>query len=289
MSCNCIPNGQVTIQSGTITEVKSSGSVDKQTEMQKEHLKIISETMCNWAQPEYGDAGETWEKTLWKAALIAIATMNTVAQTAIMAERYSIAKDYANISEDRWDRFKGSFAPLERAMLSEAYSARNPHPDYNSARSRSDDYNTAAFRTGDDQLSDLAKRYSLCIDPSLLNDMDYAEAVSRDDGNNFNYRDEEFFSLYVSDRIWNRKQSLLNLGRGIQALSATYAEQANNALASLGSLADNAAQGAMKLLGYLNTANETQYPAMFSGISPLSGPASNSMGGSAIMFGPMGA
>ena len=138
-------------------------------------------------------------------------------------------------------------------------------------------------------MADLANKYGLCMDESMLNDMDYAEAVARDDGTNFNYRDEEFFSLYVSDKRWNRRSQLLNLGRGLHATSASYADAANNALAQLGGLLDSGAQGAMKLFGYLSTARETQYPAMFSAAHPLTGQASSALGGSALAMGPLAA
>lgn len=288
MSCHCIPNGQVTVKGSTI-DIGKSGSVDKQTKMLEEHLKIISQTMCNWAQPETTDTGENWEKVFWKAALIAIATLNSAAQIAIADQRYQIAKDYANIAKDRWNRFKDSYAPLERAMLSEAGNMREYDPDYDAARARAREFTTAAFRTADDQMADLANKYGLCIDESMLNDMDYAEAVARDDGTNFNYRDEEFFSLYVSDKRWNNRSQLLNLGRGLQATAASYAEAANTALAQFGDMLNSGAQGAMKLFGYLSTARETQYPAQFSAASPLTGQASSSLGGSALLMGPLAA
>lgn len=279
MSCHCIPNGLVTIK-GT--------SFDSSLSEMKDSISHIDQTLCEWAQPEYGNSGETWEKTLWKAALIAIATLNSAAQIAIADQRYQIAKKYADMAEDRWNRFKDGYAPLERAMLNEAGNMAEYDPDYDGAKQRSSTYNTAAFRTADDQMADLAKRYGLCIDESLLDDMLYAEAISRDDGTNFNYRDEEFFALYMSDKRWNRRSQLLNLGRGIQATSASYANAANSALAQFGSMLNAGAQGAMQMLGYLGTKNETQYPAMFSAASPLSGIA-GSLGGSALMMGPMAA
>lgn len=267
MGCHCIPNGNVTIN--------GHQALDNQTKMQQEHLSIISSKMCEWAAPQYGDAGESWEKTLWKAALIAIATINTLAQISIMEKRYQIAKDYANLASDRWNRFKDAYAPFERAMLSEAGNAPEYKPDYVGARERAREYTSEAFRSADEQMADLAKKYSLCVDDTLLNDMDYAEAVSRDDGTNYNYRDEEFWALYMSDKRWNRRSQMLNLGRGIQQMSASYADAANNALAQLGGLLDQGAQGAAKLLGYISTARESQYPANFSSAAPLTGQASN--------------
>lgn len=277
MGCHCIPNGNVTIN--------GHQALDNQTKMQQEHLSIISSKMCEWAAPQYGDAGESWEKTLWKAALIAIATINTLAQISIMEKRYQIAKDYANLASDRWNRFKDAYAPFERAMLSEAGNAPEYKPDYVGARERAREYTSEAFRSADEQMADLAKKYSLCVDDTLLNDMDYAEAVSRDDGTNYNYRDEEFWAIYMSDKRWNRRSQMLNLGRGIQQMSASYADAANNALAQLGGLLDKGAQGAAKLLGYISTARESQYPANFSSAAPLTGQASNV--GAVIASGPV--
>lgn len=277
MGCHCIPNGNVTIN--------GHQALDNQTKMQQEHLSIISSKMCEWAAPQYGDAGESWEKTLWKAALIAIATINTLAQISIMEKRYQIAKDYANLASDRWNRFKDAYAPFERAMLSEAGNAPEYKLDYVSARERAREYTSEAFRSADEQMADLAKKYSLCVDDTLLNDMDYAEAVSRDDGTNYNYRDEEFWAIYMSDKRWNRRSQMLNLGRGIQQMSASYADAANNALAQLGGLLDKGAQGAAKLLGYISTARESQYPANFSSAAPLTGQASNV--GAVIASGPV--
>ena len=277
MGCHCIPNGNVTIN--------GHQALDNQTKMQQEHLSIISSKMCEWAAPQYGDAGESWEKTLWKAALIAIATINTLAQISIMEKRYQIAKDYANLASDRWNRFKDAYAPFERAMLSEAGNAPEYKLDYVGARERAREYTSEAFRSADEQMADLAKKYSLCVDDTLLNDMDYAEAVSRDDGTNYNYRDEEFWAIYMSDKRWNRRSQMLNLGRGIQQMSASYADAANNALAQLGGLLDQGSQGAAKLLGYISTARESQYPANFSSAAPLTGQASNV--GAVIASGPV--
>lgn len=279
MGCNCIPNGTV-----KVSGISNHADLQAQTQMQEEHLQIISSQLCKWAPPTYGDAGESWEKLLWQAALIAVATINTLAQIQIMEKRYKIAKDYANLAQDRWERFKNNYAPLERAMLSEAGNMSEYTPNYPEARARAMDYNGVVFRSADEQLADLAQKYSLCIDTSFVDDMDYAETISLNDSTNFNYRDEENWAHYVNDKRWNRRSQLLNLGRDLQSLSATYADAANRALTEVGGLLDSGAQGAMRLLGYLNTARETQYPSLFSSAHPLTGQASGF--GSAIISGP---
>lgn len=278
MSCNCIPNGTV-----TIADVKESTALKNHVTPQ---LQNIYQQLCWWAAPEYGDTGENWEKTLWKAALIGVATINTIAQMQIMNQRYQLARDYADIAEDRWNRFKNSYAPFERAMINEAGNLKDYDPDYPAAWQRATEHTDAAFMAANDQLSDRAKRYGLCIDPTLIDDMDIAEALSADDGANYNYRMEEYWHYYISDKNWNRRSELLNVGRGIQAIAASYAQQANDALSSVGELINAGSQGAMKMFGYLSTVRETMYPAQFSAAAPLSGHASSL--GSALLSGPVG-
>ena len=237
-------------------------------------LRTIENTMCNWAQPEVGDLGESAWHTVWQVALIAVATINTIAQIDIFRKRYQIAKDYANLAKEKWRRFRDKYAPHEQSILSEIRNTPEPTPNYNSARARATEAVREAWLSAGENLAFLAKKYRLCIDPSLLNDMDLAEAIALDDGTNFNYRYEEFFTLVLSDVRWNRRSQMLNLGRDIHATSARYADAANSMLAQVGEMANQGASGAMTMLGYLNEQRNTQYPAQFSMASPLSGPSS---------------
>lgn len=237
-------------------------------------LRTIENTMCNWAQPEVGDVGESAWTNLWKAALVAVAIINTVAQVEIMQKRYQIAKDYANLAKEKWRRFRDMYAPHEQSILNEIRNTLEPEPDYVGARGRATEFVREAWRSAREELASLAKKYALCIDWSLLNDMDLAEAIAYDDKANFDYRYEEYFTLILSDIRWNRRSQMLNLGRDIHATSAKYADAANGMLAGLGEIANEGASGAMTLLGYLSERRNTQYPAQFSMASPLSGPSS---------------
>lgn len=280
MGCNCIPNGQV-----EVSNIIDAGKAPIEQKVVPK-LNDIYTQLCWWAAPEYGDTGENWEKTLWKAALIGIATINTVAQLQIANQRYKLARDYADLAQDRWNRFRNAYAPFERAMMNEAGNLRKYDPNYPEALTRATENTDAAFLAADDQFTDRAKRYALCIDQTLLDDMDFAEAIAADDGANYNYRMEEYWHYYIADRNWNRRSELLNLGRGIQAIAASYATAANEALTSVGDLVNAGSQGAMKLFGYLSTVNETRYPAQFSSAAPLTGQAS--MFGSSLIMGPVG-
>lgn len=270
---------------GTINIV-SDTATSAQTAMQSAswretnlRLMTIEETMCRWAQPEEGDTGNTAYHTFWKAALLAVTLVNTAAQIAITEKRYRIAKDYAEIAKDQWRRFRDAYAPLERAMVNEITNTPEPEPDYAGAKSRGNNFTNYAFLTGRNEMSRLAKQYALCIDPTLYDDMLYAEATTADDSVNFNYRDEEYFATIMSDVRWNRRSSLLNLGRDNLSTSVRYADSANRMLGATADLLGQSAGGAMQLFGYLSEHRNTIYPTQFSMSSPLMGAASTAFGG----------
>jgi len=242
-------------------------------------IQTIEETMCRWAQPEYGDTGESVYHTIWKAALLAVTALNTAVQISISEKQYQIAKDYANIAKDQWRRFRDAYAPLERAMVNEITNTPEPLPDYEGAKSRGNTYTRNVFASVRDEMTRLAKKYALCMDKMLLDDMLYAEAITADDSVNFNFRDEEYFATIMSDLRWNRRSSLLNLGRDILAQSVRYADAANRMLGDVSNLANQGASGAMQMLGWLNERRNTIYPTMFSMSTPLIGQSSTAFGG----------
>lgn len=242
-------------------------------------IQTIEETMCRWAQPELGDTGEGAYHEFWQAALVAVTLLNTAAQISISKKQYQIAKDYAEIAKDQWRRFRDAYAPLERAMVNEITNTPEPKPDYDGAKSRGNSFTNSAFLTTRSAMTKLAKRYALCVDPSLYDDMLYAEAITADDSVNFNYRDEEYFAHVMSDVRWNRRSSLLNLGRDILATSVSYADAANKMLGDVSGMLNQGAQGAMGMLGYLQEHRNTMYPMQFSMASPLVGATSQAFGG----------
>lgn len=266
------------------SEIQSQGQrIDAQLGAMNDKIKTIETTMCLWAQPEVTDQGEDFWSTFWKAALLAVSLINAAAQTAIANKRYQIAKDYANIATDQWSRFRDAYAPLERAMLNEISNTPEPVPDYAGAKYRGNSKAQRGYKEAGTEMTDLAGKYALCVDPSFIEDMDIARALSADDGVNYDYRDEEHFALQMSDLRWNRRSNLLNLGRGIQATSASYASAANNMLAQLSNLAGQTAQGAMQLFGYLSEHRNTMYPSLFSGTTFTTG----GVGDGVVQMGPM--
>lgn len=290
MACCMTAGGSYSITSIGNSDIARQLQQNNQTYNQQmtqvnEKLRTIETQLCVWGKPVYGDAGESAEKNFWQAALIAVATLNTLAQIDIMQDRYRIAKDYANIAKDRWNRFQNAYAPLERAMLFEIMNTAIYDPDYPRARAAGYTNARSAFAVATTETAEQAKKYAICLDRSQTNDLYIAEAIASDDGTNYNYRDEEFYAHLKNDLRWNRRSALLNLGRDLNAQSASYASAANNLLAGLGALAAEGAGSAAQLLGYLSEQRNTQYPAQFSGASPLTENASSV--GSSIAFGPI--
>lgn len=277
-------HGSIRINSMSNSDM--AAAIKSQTSMQRgewnetnRRIQTIEETMCRWAQPEFGDTGEAAYHEFWQAALLAVTLLNTAAQISISKKQYQIAKDYANIAIDQWERFRDAYAPLERAMVNEITNTPEPVPDYDGARYRGNSFTSSAFSSARRDMGRLAKKYVLCIDPSLYDDMLYAEAITADDSVNFNYRDEEYFANVMSDIRWNRRSSLLNLGRDILSTSVNYADAANRMLGNISDILNQGASGAMGMLGYLQEHRNTMYPMQFSMSSPLVGATSTAFGG----------
>lgn len=212
--------------------------------------------VCNWAAPRFGDAGVSGERAWKQAAMVAVATLNTIAKWKISKKQYDIAKEYANIAEDRWNRFKNDYMPFEKQFVFE--TAREPiyQPDYANARRQYGSYASSSYTDAQKRISDITRKYGLCMTAALSDQISLAEKVAGDDGTNYGYRDEERFSLDKQDIRWTRRSALLDLGRDLHATSATYAQAASRALAELGGLADQGAAGAMTALGYIGERRE---------------------------------
>lgn len=283
MACNCIPNGRFEVSNISKAGEDPINTFRRSFDGQMEKL---NRELCVWAKPTYGAEGVSALNVLWKAAMIAVAGINTAAQLEIANKQYSIAKDYANLASDRWSRFVNGYAPFEQSMLNEVRNSPEYKPDYNGAKARAEQMNNHAFISSDRAMASIGGAYALCVDSSLIDDMDYAEAVSVDDSANYGYRDEENYAQAKSDNRWNRRSRLLNIGRDNLQQSASYADSANSALDRLKGLAGAGAQGAMNLIGYLSTIRETQYPSFFTGGTALSGSSSQALGADLLQFGP---
>lgn len=271
MACSCMVQGG----NFSITNLGLvSSAIQQQTAAIAQPAGIAPLRFCHWAAPEWGDSGETWEKTLYKAALIAVALLNTAAQLEIAEKRYQLAKDYANIASDKWNRFwSGGYRDLEQAMLFEVGNTPIPTPNYAEVRNTAPQSVNTAFSGGGTSMSRYGRMFRMCIDASVLDNFDLGASIATDDGINFGYRKEEWYAKVMEDVRFSRRSALLNIGRDNVAESAKYADAANGSLSALSALAGQGASGAVGLLGYLSERNDTVYPSSFAGSTQLGGSA----------------
>ena len=208
--------------------------------------------ICNWAAPEYGEAGQNAIHTALQVAAFVVAIHSAYTQWDVCQQRYEIADAYARMAEERWLRFDTKYKPLEAAMVAEVMSEPAVKPDYDL-----EDGSLGAFAEARDEMRRLSSRYRLCLGPP---DLETAAALVRDDSLNFNYRWAEYHALERDDWRWNRRSGLLNLGRHLASQAATYAGLADQALAGVGAMAGSALSGAMSYLGYNEVRQTTYFP-----------------------------
>lgn len=232
----------------------------------------------DWKPPAYDNDGERSEKFWQKAAAVGVATLNTVAMIAIANKQYSIAKEYANLAKEKWERFKATYMPCEQKEIAEACATPEYTKLYADQGATYSQLVRQAFGRLDGVLSGLAKRYSLCLDTSLTADVGLVQSTALTDSVNFAYRYEEARKEAQDDLRWNRRAQSLNRGRDIEANAARYADMASSILSGLGNTLSEGLTGALNGLGYLSARAPTQYPnasGSFLQASAISGQTGN--------------
>lgn len=273
---------QATSQAGNAVR----SAIEQQTSMQEkkwddtnDHLSIVAKRMCAWAAPEYNEIGEGWDRKAMLIAEAAIYTSIIALNTYVQNQNYKIARAYADLAVDKVNRFQNYYMPLEVKMLNEVSSMADGVPDYSGSRSRAVSAATSAFNSATAIMRRRAKQLALCMDNSL--DLNNSKSVTQDDTINFNYRDAETFANYKSDKRWNRRSDILNIGRSNHATAFSYAQSASQAFSGFAGAIAQMGNGISGLLGYINNRNETIYPAMFAQ-STLYGNGALAAGGTGV-------
>ena len=265
MVCVCTPTQQVQILSAQKLEANVKGvssAIKSQTSTFAPELKTIAARMCAWAAPEYSVSGAVRDRTAELVAQAAIYSSVAALNTHIQNKNYHIARSYTNLSLDRWNRFKNAYARLEQKMIATTMNTAEPTADYAGAKSRALSSVSFAYNSAKATMTSYAKLYALCMDDSL--NLDHDQAITRDDTINFNYRDAENYKDYLSDKRWNRRSDVLNLGRNNLPTASSYAQHASNAFGDVSNAVVGIGSGLSGLIGYLFNRNETVYPAQFS-------------------------
>lgn len=272
----------------------SSQGEDQESSTQEdgEHGRLDRLRFCHWAAPEYGSKGETLWTNLWEAAQLAISLLNAKIQGDIADKQEELAQKYYDQAKYKWDRFEGKYMPLEKSILWEASSEPIKEMDCADDQDRAHWAVTTAYAYANDYMTQVAKQYRLCLDPTVVNQMQYAQNVAEVDTINYNLRDDQWFVDFKNDQRWNRRSNILNLGRNLGSVAMQYGDVARKLMGDVGDIANKAFGSISQALGYYGARFDTVYPTSylagsvsFGNRSLLSSPASAGLGATQAAMG----
>jgi hypothetical protein len=225
---------------------------------------------CHWAASEVTGTGKTLFETIMSYASYAFIILNTVQAIRIANLRYEIAKGYADMAKDRWNRFAARFKPLESYMISKLMNDPEVTPDWEEARRVYTE--CARDLEGPDRRTREGRSYGLCLDPSLGQAWQVSEELHLDDMVNLGYRDTEDVSQLRDVDRWNRRSSMLNLGRDLATFSANAARIGDKILEDGQASAVQGVGQAIGFLSYLGNSRDTAYSSLGNVLPDASSP-----------------
>lgn len=226
---------------------------------------------CHWAAPEYGPVGENAWSNFFKAAQIAIATLNATIQGQIADKQQDLAEGYYQQAKYKWDRFDKRYRPLEEKLLQEVSTAPIAEMDCLDDRARAEDAVNSAYDTVGAFLSRRAKVERLCIDPSMMARMSFGRSLMLVDTENYNLRDDTWFVDFKNDQRWNRRGNVLNLGRNLGSMAMKYGDVARSLMNDVSGIANKAFGSIGMALGYYGARFDTVYSTTYLGTNGQSG------------------
>jgi hypothetical protein len=212
---------------------------------------------CHWAAPETTGTSEKIFQAVLAYVSYAIIIVNTIQSIRIANLRYEIAKGYANLARDRWNRFSARFKPLERYLIDLLLNDPEITVDYEEARGIARE--CAADPGWEVRWRRTALRYGLCPDRSLGRGIRLLEGIRTDDLVNLGYRDAEFVAELRSVERWNRRLQVLNTGRDLSTISTAAARAGDEILEKGMEAAGQGISSAIGFLSYMREANDRAY------------------------------
>ena len=85
------------------------------------------------------------------------------------------------------------------------------------------------------------------------------------DTENYNLRDDTWFTDYKSDQRWGRRSNVLNLGRNLGSIAMKYGDVARALSEDVGGLFNRATASLSMALGYYGTRFDTYTPSTYLG------------------------
>lgn len=231
------------------------------------------------APPEYGPTGEKAWTTFFEAAALAIALANSIAQGEIAAKQKDLADRYYDMAKSKWDRFATYYMPLEEKLVNEVASTPIRELECTLTQTRADTAVSTAYAAAKNAFTRWTRKERACADSATMMEMSRQEVIMQADSRAFNLEDDRWYTDYANDKRWNRRSTVLNLGRNTASEALKYGDVSLKTFGAVGGQINTAASGMISAMGYYGSRNDTYYPTTFmasygnSGNSPLIGTA----------------
>ena len=230
-----------------------------------EHGMLDTIRFCHWAAPEYGPKGESGWNTFWRAVQLAIAILNSTIQQQIADKQMDLAEGYYEQAKFKLDRFMNKYKPLEIALLKEVSTVAEPKMNCVDDRDRAETAVNTAYDVIDQYVAMRSKGLRLCVDDSAMAQLNHGRALMLVDTENYNLRDDTWFTDYKSDQRWGRRSNVLNLGRNLGSIAMKYGDVARALSEDVGGLFNRATASLSMALGYYGTRFDTYTPSTYLG------------------------
>lgn len=194
-----------------------------------------------------------------RAAMAAVATINTTAATLIALRQLTLANKYYDLAKEARDYWKGTFKPLEVAFVNEVKNMPMYTPQYDVTAGRFLAATKQQFKKAFDAIGNTASRYCTGLTATLMRDALVAQAAAEGDVINMAYRYEDGRKQIFDEVRHSRRSQALALGRNMIAVSNSYASQANSTYGNLRDWTTGNANGAWKEYFSMRTVANSPY------------------------------
>lgn len=218
---------------------------------------------CRWIPPEYGQEGENIWTMVFQAAQVGIAITNALIQGQIADLKEDLAEGYYQQAKYKWNRFNGNYRPLEEDILREASTEPIREMNCIDDRARAEEAGNPTYDYMQTYMGNTARAYRMCLDDTMIRQMDFARNKTLVDTENYNLRDDQWFVDFKNDQRWNRRSNILNLGRNLGAVAMQYGDVARKLMGDVSDIANKAFGSISQALGYYGAKFDTVYPTTF--------------------------
>ena len=240
-----------------------------QTDLKQWKTDQVDKTMAHWMFPQTTSKGYIAENIIQNALTIAMALLQVVVSKKIEDLKLELAENYYDMAKYKWQRFIDYYMPLEKKLLQEVSSVAIATMNCADDRSRAESSVNSAYALLQQQLARIRKSLHICIDSNMLSVIEYRRVLMLVDTENYNLSDDNYWCDILNDDRWNKRSTVLDLGRGISSLSQSYGALAKQSADTAGGQMMAFTNSVINSMGYFGARNETQYPhyALMSGVN----------------------